>query len=321
MEAVCTIADETCWSSFGHMISSCQWVPDSSVTLAPDTQAELSMIDLRVVKSSAKENEVRRKVDRRSPKLLVPSRNLLIGSLPQNQSNSLIAAARGINLKAREMLYEGGDAIDYNYFPIDCVIASLAILEDGSTVEIAMTGREGLVGMPALVGGGRALHFTSVAIPGAALKIPTSALEAQFKQNPALQSAVLRSYRGLFTQICQRSVCNVRHTLLERLCVWLLMVHDRVEDDVLPLTQEDIAGRISVRRAGVSVACSMLQSMHGIASRRGKIVILDRDTLEHVACECYQVMKSEFSASEGAGKTALEKSALSVRSADLTRPL
>jgi len=234
-----------------------------------------------------------------SGNLIIPARNLLIGSLPHEAANDLTDAARAVQLKLREVIYEGGDEIAFAYFPIDCVVSSAALLEDGSTVEIAMTGREGLVGIPALIGGGRSLHWTRVSIGGKALKISIRALEEQAKRHEALHRVILKSYRSLFTQICQRSVCNVRHTLLQRLCVWLLMVHDRVGRDELPLTQEEIAARISVRRAGVSVAAAMLQSMHGIATRRGKIVILDRGTLETTACECYALLRKDFENSGG----------------------
>ena len=232
--------------------------------------------------------------DWQNQRLIIPTRNLVIASLPLAESNELVSATQAVHLKLRDVIYEGGDEIEYAYFPIDCVVSSLAILEDGSTVEIAMAGREGMVGIPALIGGGRALHWTSVSVAGAALKISIPSLEEQANKHEALHSAVLRSYRSLFTQICQRSVCNVRHSLLQRLCVWLLMTHDRVGRDELPFTQEDIASRISVRRAGVSVATTLLESMHGIASRRGKIVILDRGTLEHAACECYEITSKDF---------------------------
>jgi len=242
-------------------------------------------------------------VDRPNHKLIIPTRNLLIASLPRVESNELVSATHAVRLKARDIIYEGGDEIEYAYFPIDSVVSSLALLEDGSTVEIAMAGREGLVGIPALIGGGRALHWTRVSGAGTALKISIAALEEQANRQEALHSAILRSYRALFTQICQRSVCNVRHSLLQRLSVWLLMMHDRLGRDELPLTQEEIASRISVRRAGVSVATTLLQSMHGIASRRGKIVILDRGTLEHAACECYEIMRKDFDVNVAEGKT------------------
>ena len=252
------------------------------------------MPKLEVPKTDATRTASRESTGARSLRLIIPSRNLLIAALPQFEANELTAAAYGVHLKSREIIYEGGDEIEFVYFPIDCVISSLALLEDGSTVEIAMTGREGLVGLPAVMGGGRALHWTRVSVTGAALKISKAALEEQANRFDSLHRAILRSYRGLFNQICQRAVCNVRHSLLQRLCVWLLMMHDRVGQDELPLTQEEIAARISVRRAGVSVATQMLQSMHAITSRRGKIVILDRHTVEHTACECYEVMRKQF---------------------------
>jgi len=203
-------------------------------------------------------------------------------------------------LEAGDELYQAGDEIPLCYFPIDCTVSSLALLEDGSTVEISMTGREGLVGLSAIVGGGRAIHWTRVSAGGIALRGSKTALQEHFARSEPIQRAILLSYRSLFTQVCQRSVCNTRHSLLQRLCLWLLMMQDRLGTDALPFTQEEIASRISVRRAGVSVAASMLQSMHAISYHRGKIVIIDRAALEHSACECYRILGAEFH-SDGAG--------------------
>lgn len=233
-------------------------------------------------------------VGSRNAKLVIPSPNLLLASLPPAQLKDLTAVSSFVYFRSGEIIYEGGSEIEHTHFPINCVVSSLALLEDGSTVEIAMTGREGLVGIPGLVGGGGALHWTRASVPGTALKVSREVLETLSNRHVALRLAILKSYRSLFRQICQRSVCNVRHTLVQRLCVWLLMMHDRVGRAELPLTQEEIARRISVRRAGVSVATTLLQSMQAITARRGKIVILDRARLERQACECYQVMKRDF---------------------------
>ena len=227
-------------------------------------------------------------------KLIISTRNLLLASLPRAAANSLVEASKPVQLAAGDVIYEDGDEIDHAYFPIDCVISSLALLEDGSSVEISMTGREGLVGLPALIGGGRALHWTRASVGGTALRITTIELRQQFNVSEAIHVAILRAYRSLFTQICQRSVCNSRHTLLQRLSVYLLMMHDRVDGDDLPMTQEEIASRISVRRAGVSTAGSMLQAMHGIASHRRKMAIVDRAVLENAACECYRILRQDF---------------------------
>ena len=198
-----------------------------------------------------------------------------------------------------DVLYETGDEIDYVYFPVNSVVSAMGILEDGSSVEIYMSGRESIIGLSALIGGGRALHWTRVSAPGAALRISTTSLKNLFRRSEPISEGIMRAYRKLYTQICQRSLCNVRHTLLQRLSVWLLMMHDRVGSHALPFTQEDMAGRISVRRAGVSVAASMLQAMHAITYNRGKIVINDRSAIESAACECYRVMAQDFEEDTG----------------------
>jgi len=229
-----------------------------------------------------------------APRLIFATDNLVLASLSREVANKIASISKPVQLNAGDMIYEGGDEIEHIYFPISTVISSLAILEDGSSVEICMIGREGLTGVSALIGGRRSMHFTRVSAGGAALRTTPHALAPLFAQNDEIHDALLRAYRNLFTQICQRSVCNVRHNLLQRLAVWLLMVSDRVGGTDLPFTQEEIANRISVRRAGVSVAASMLQHMEAISYHRGRIVISDRCALEQSACECYQILRQEF---------------------------
>lgn len=240
--------------------------------------------------------------DERFAKLLIPNHNLILATLPQSDLRGIVESSKPVDLVAGNTIYEDGGEIDEVYFPTESVISAVAILEDGSSVEISMTGREGIVGLPAMVGGGRALHWTRVSVSGGALRIPTATMLDCFRRSEAIHEAVLRAYRSLFTQICQRSVCNVRHSLLQRLCVWLLMVQDRIGSEDLPFTQEEIANRISVRRAGVSVAASMLQAMHAISYHRGKIIISDREALERNACECYRILAQDFEAARAGEK-------------------
>jgi len=234
-----------------------------------------------------------------TPRLIFATDNLILASLSREVANKIASVSKPVHLNAGDMIYEGGDEIEHIYFPINSVISSVAILEDGSSVEICMIGREGLTGVSALIGGRKATHFTRVSASGAALRTTPHALAPLFAQNDEIHDALLRAYRNLFTQICQRSVCNVRHNLLQRLAVWLLMVSDRVGGKELPFTQEEIANRISVRRAGVSVAASMLQHMEAISYHRGRIVINDRCALEQSACECYQILHQEFTDAGG----------------------
>ena len=243
----------------------------------------------RVLRSEADQKE-----QPTSGRLVIPTHNLVLAALPPTELNQIVSSSKAVELRGGEVIYENEDPIDHIYFPINSIVSAVAIQEDGSTVEISMTGREGVVGLAALIGGGRSLHWTRVSAGGEALCIPTVTLQNLFQNNNAISDAILRAYRRLFTQISQRSVCNIRHSLLQRLSTWLLMTADRLGSEALPFTQEQIANQISVRRAGVSVAASMLQAMHAISYHRGSIVISDKLAVEHAACECYEVLGSEF---------------------------
>ena len=157
-----------------------------------------------------------------------------------------------------------------------------------------MVGREGLVGISAILGSGRSRQWIWVTIGGAAIQLGSKALDKLFVQNETTLKLLLRHYRSLITQVSQRCVCNTRHTIMERLCCWLLMIHDRVGQPNLNLTQEMIASRVGARRAGITVAAGMLQEMGAIEYRRGRLHIVNRETLEQVVCECFSHMKSDY---------------------------
>src|SRR5690349_4927920 len=156
-----------------------------------------------------------------------------------------------------------------------------------------MVGSESVVGMSTILGSGRSRQWVWVTVGGTALQLESAFLNRLLVNNESALKALLRSYRLLITQVSQRCVCNTRHTILERLCCWLLMIHDRVGGDNLNLTQELIASRVGARRAGITVSAGMLQAMHAIEYRRGNLHIVDREVLEHTVCECYNLMKDE----------------------------
>ena len=224
------------------------------------------------------------------------SRNKLLMELFEipDLAKSLLPELRVVTVTVNQVLYEQGDKIDTVYFPIDSVVSGLTIMEDGTTLETSLTGRESLVGISTLLGSGLSQQWIWVTIGGSAIQLETRLLERLFVQNESALKAVLRRYRSLVTQTSQRCVCNTRHSILERLCCWLLMVHDRVGGTNLSLTQEMIASRVGARRAGITVAAGMLQEMHAIEYRRGHLHIVNRDLLENVACECYGVLNSDF---------------------------
>jgi CRP-like cAMP-binding protein len=199
-----------------------------------------------------------------------------------------------VSLSTNQVLYEQGDKIDFVYFPIDAIISGLAIMEDGTIVETSMIGPEGMVGISAILGTGRSRQWFWDLISGNAIQLEARALDKLFVQNESALKSLLGCYRSLVTQVSQRCVCNTRHTIMERLCCWLLMVHDRVGGNNLKLTQEMIASRVGARRAGITVAAGMLQDMQGIEYRRGQLHIKNRGVLESAACECYGAISAEF---------------------------
>lgn len=167
-------------------------------------------------------------------------------------------------------------------------------MEDGTTVETSMVGHEGLVGTSTILGGQTAHQWFWVTIGGLAIRLESKFLDKLFVPHEAALKILLGCYRSLITQTAQRCVCNTKHSLLERLCCWLLMIHDRVGGTGLSLTQEMIASRVGARRAGITVAARVLLESKAIVYRRGNLTIEDREALEMMVCECYSVMKTAF---------------------------
>lgn len=227
------------------------------------------------------------------------SRNLLLRELLSipGIANYLLPELRIVTFSVNQVLYEQGDRINYVYFPLDSVVSALAIMEDGTTLETSMVGREGLVGISAILGSGRSKQWIWVSIDGKAIQLDAKVLDRLFVQNEIALKVLLKCYRDLITQVSQRCVCNTRHTILERLCCWLLMIHDRVGDNNLSLTQEMIASRVGARRAGITVAAGLLQEMNAIAYRRGQLHVEDRETLIQTVCECYNNLQTQLNVS------------------------
>lgn len=208
--------------------------------------------------------------------------------------HDLLQELRVVSFSVNQVLYEQGDKIEFLYFPLDSVASGLAIMEDGTTIETAMVGHESVVGISTILGSGLSRQWVWVTVPGNAVQLDSRFLDKLLVQNEAALKALLNCYRLLISQVSQRCVCNTRHTIMERLCCWLLMIHDRVGGNNLSLTQEMIASRIGARRAGITVAAGTLQTMKAIEYRRGQLHITNRDVLERTVCECYTVMKSDW---------------------------
>ncbi len=201
---------------------------------------------------------------------------------------------RPVPLKLGHVLYEPSRTVEDVYFPTSGVISLLAAFEDGATVEAGVIGREGMLGTSVVLGAETTPQQALVQADGHALKMAARDLKAEVQKDGLLLNLLLRFTNALFTQVAQTAGCNRAHTLEQRLARWLLLTHDRVQQDEFAITQEFLSRMLGVRRAGVSVAASALREMRAIDYRRGKVIVLDRSGLENSSCECYSIVKAEY---------------------------
>ena len=199
-----------------------------------------------------------------------------------------------VYLSSDRVLLEPGEPIREVYFPSSVTVSLVSIMSDGSTTEIGLVGNEGMVGLSVVLGSDRSPSRSIVQISGTALKLPARILKQQFQEGKSLQRLFLLYTQALLTQMSQSAACNRQHSIEKRLARWLLSVQDRVRSKDLPLTQESIANMLGTRRSAVTVAAGTLQKAGVIRYNRGKIIIVDRPSLEAAACECYSLIRNEY---------------------------
>jgi CRP-like cAMP-binding protein len=220
--------------------------------------------------------------------------NRLLSALPAEDFSRLFPHLEPVSLTAGEVLYKLDAEMRYAYFPETAVISHLFILSEGGMTEADMVGREGLTGLSALFGAPTPSYLTEVALAGSALRIRVDALRQEFARGGALHQLLLRYASARIALLSRRAVCNGNHRVEERLCAWLLMMHDRAGDTPLALTHERISRHLGTRRAGVTSAATMLRDRGIIGYTRGHIRILDRELLEAAACECYPAVRETY---------------------------
>jgi CRP-like cAMP-binding protein len=168
-------------------------------------------------------------------------------------------------------------------------------MEDGATAEVALVGNEGMLGTSLFLGGNTTSNRAIVGIAGEAQRMDARILRDQFLRCDAFQRILLQYTEALISQISITAGCNRRHTLVKRLCRWLLLLHDRTNSDEFVMTQEFIANMLGGRRETVTVAAGHLQDAGLIHYKRGHLKIIDRQGLENSVCECYRNARAEFS--------------------------
>lgn len=224
--------------------------------------------------------------------------NSVLASLPGTEFEELLRYLEPVSLLAGHELYSLGQKVDFAYFPETAVVSHLYFLEDGSTSGALIVGSEGMVGLSAIFDSNQPTYWTQVIVGGSALRVRADIIKEEFVRGRALQALMLSHISARLAQLAQKAVCNGRHRVQERLCTWLLMIQDRVSEEQLPLTQEQIAHHLGVRRPGITASCNALRDNGIISYHRGLIRILDRATLEACACECYRALKSHGATGE-----------------------
>ena len=226
-------------------------------------------------------------------KVQSPQLNQLLAALPQEEHDRLLPHLSVVPMPLGKVLYESGDTLRFVYFPTDCIVSLLYVLESGASAEISIVGNEGLIGIALFMGGETTPSRAIVQSAGYAYRLPGPVLKAEFHRNGELQLLLLRYTQSLITQMAQTAVCNRHHSVDQQLCRWLLLSLDRLEADEVVMTQELIANMLGVRREGVTEAAGKLQGLGIIRYTRGRITVLDRPRLETACCECYAVVKRE----------------------------
>ncbi|WP_051219862.1 Crp/Fnr family transcriptional regulator [Rheinheimera baltica] len=222
-----------------------------------------------------------------------PTDNQLLNALSVEVQQRLLPHLELVPMPLGKVLYESGDVLRYEYFPTDCIVSLLYVMENGSSAEISVVGYDGLIGVALFMGGESTTSRALVQSAGFAYRLLGQRMKDEFNRHGELLHLMLRYSQALITQMAQTAVCNRHHSIEQQLCRWLLLSLDRLKGNHLVMTQELIANMLGVRREGVTEAAGRLHKQGVIDYSRGHITVTNREKLEALSCECYAVVKAE----------------------------
>ena len=217
--------------------------------------------------------------------------NSLLAALPRKEYQRLLARLEPVTLTFGEVLYEPGETIRHVYFPSTSLVSLLTLVDGHLAMEVGLIGREGMVGIPLVLGHNESSVRALVQGSGTAMRMAAAHFRKEFRLSLTLRQELYRYTHALMAQISQTAACNRFHVVETRLARWLLMTHDRVKSDQFHMTHEFLGHMLGVRRVGVTKAAQALQKRKLIGYSRGDIAVLDRGGLEAAACQCYEVVK------------------------------
>jgi CRP-like cAMP-binding protein len=235
--------------------------------------------------------------------------NSLLQALPPDDLARLAPHLIQVELERGRLLYDPGDPIDVVYFPHDGVISLMTLMENGAAIESTTIGPEGALGLMAAVAPRQSLSRAIVQTPLRAARISAERLHEIWEKSLALRHLVDRHTEALYGHAIQSVACNALHSVEARFCRWLLTCHDRISSDTVALTQEFLADMLGVQRTTVTAVARSLQEKGAIRYRRGVVDIIDRGALQAMTCECYGVIRDNYTRLLGvpAGKALIER--------------
>lgn len=217
--------------------------------------------------------------------------NIILLSLPDKEYNLLRPHLEVADLPQYEILEEPGQRIDYTYFLNDGMTSLVALSRDGRSVEVGIVGKEGMVGMSLIAGLQQGTFRAIMQMAGSGMRVRAEIFQDILLSAPTLRSELSRLALMHGMQVAQLAACNRLHEVEQRLARWLLMCQDRFDCQLLPLTHEFLAQLLGTGRPSVSLAAGSLENAGLIENLRGSVKILNRKSLEEVACECYGVIQ------------------------------
>ena len=221
-------------------------------------------------------------------------RNQLLAALPEDEFAKIRPALEKVELKAGEVLWEAETKHKYIFFPTTAIICLLYDSDTGVSIEVGITGRQGLVGVAAFMSEAPMATRAVAYRKGHAYRMLSTAVKEEFGECGDFQDICVYFTQTLISQVSQSAICNQLHSVDQKLCRFLLYIHDHQQKDVVVLTHEQIAQALGVRRETVSLSAATLQKNKLIKYSRGRINVLDRKGLEAFACECYRVETEHY---------------------------
>ena len=220
--------------------------------------------------------------------------NRLLFAMPPNDLSYLEPHLEIVSLRKGQVIYEAGETLHHAYFPHDTVISLITVMENGSTAEVAICGREGVMGLISATVTRQSFGNYVVQMTGTASRISLDQMQVAVGARPGIAQLIQNFAEAMQVRILQSVACNAVHSVESRMCRWVLSTYHRTDQTVLPLTHETLAERLGVQRSTVSAIMGKLQAAGLISQVRGGIVITDSSKLEQTACECYRKLHATF---------------------------